>query len=186
MAAPNICTSFENAQEEDDSEYSYEYVTDSEYESDDDSYEEEVVVSETVKLSPQTSVENPQHEVDNNDDSSGKLSKAQIEAMKPKLPHYVTDPEPCAFSDDPAQWIAWMEEQVNNERERRMKKLMDSNSFEATEVNDCTSESKTHDGDVVEADYKEQVQECIHKEEQVCDEKLDVNLTEEYKEKTMK
>ena len=50
--------------------------------------------------------------------------KQQLEKFKPKVPDYVKSPEPCAFSDDPGTWIAWMEDQVNKERERRMNKIL--------------------------------------------------------------
>jgi hypothetical protein len=155
MATSNVCT---YSNDDEDSDYSFEYVTDSEYESeegdvdqDEDQVQEKEVVTQTIKIPiKEQMIENRDEEerkcVDAttksiDDSPTNTLSKEQIEAMKPKLPHYVTDPEPCDFSDDPGQWIAWMETQVNNERERRMKKLMESNSFEATEVNGCNEDS---------------------------------------------
>merc|ERR1712098_406908 len=54
-----------------------------------------------------------------------KKHREQLEKFKPKLPDYVTTAEPCAFSDDPSRWIAWMEEEVNKEKERRMQKLIE-------------------------------------------------------------
>merc|ERR1712083_1215968 len=128
------CNSGVEQQEEDEeSEYSYEYCTDSEYE-----YEEEskAEVSECIKIvvppPPLTSPPPPppiviqqnicedKHKVN---DEEFKKHREQLEKFKPKLPDYVTTPEPCAFSDDPSRWIAWMEEEVNKEKERRFREL---------------------------------------------------------------
>ncbi len=153
MAASNVCV-YDNA--DDESEYSYEYVTDSEYEEESEEGEvQEAVVEQTIKI-PIQKEENAVEE-DNDESPRNTLSKEQIEAMKPKLPHYVTDPEPCAFSDDPAQWIGWMESQVNKERERRMKKLMESNSFEATEVNHCHEDSEVVENEPIQVDSNDEV-----------------------------
>merc|ERR1712130_370110 len=130
-------------EEDEESEYSYEYCTDSEYE-----YEEEskAEVSECIKIvvppppitSPppppptvieknicedkcsivENDVEEEKAEVEVNDEEF-KKHREQLEKFKPKLPDYVTTAEPCAFSDDPSRWIAWMEEEVNKEKERR-------------------------------------------------------------------
>merc|ERR1712108_130699 len=61
-------------------------------------------------------------EVEVNDEEF-KKHREQLEKFKPKLPDYVTTAEPCAFSDDPSRWIAWMEEEVNKEKERRFEEL---------------------------------------------------------------
>ena len=42
--------------------------------------------------------------------------REQLEKFKPKLPAYVTTPEPCAFSEDPGRWITWMEGEVTREK----------------------------------------------------------------------
>ena len=153
MAASNVCV-YDNA--DDESEYSYEYVTDSEYEEESEEGQvQEAVVEQTIKIPIQQ--EETTVEEENDESPTNTLSKEQIEAMKPKLPHYVTDPEPCAFSDDPAQWIAWMESQVNKERERRMKKLMESNSFEATEVNHCHEDSEVVENEPIQVDSNNEV-----------------------------
>ncbi len=155
MAASNVCV-YDNA--DDESDYSFEYVTDSEYEeeSEEDGVQE-VVVEQTIKIPVQQ--EEILVEEEKDESPTNTLSKEQIEAMKPKLPHYVTDPEPCAFSDDPAQWIAWMESQVNKERERRMKQLMESNSFEATEVNHSHDDSKILEDEPIQVDCNDNVSE---------------------------
>lgn len=131
-------------EEEEDSDYEYEYETDSEYEFE---YEEEenkdldegkglhrevAEASGVVKIHP-VCIEpveySPVQQLDKvADDSEAKrlAEKARIESLKPKLPAYVTSPEPCAFSEDPCRWINWMEDQVTKERERRLKSRLDA------------------------------------------------------------
>ena len=132
-------------EEEEESEYSYEYCTDSEYE-----YEEEAQaeVTESIKIvvpppplpsppspPPTTVIQKSiseddrgvaedvvEPEVEVNDEEFRK-HREQLEKFKPKLPDYVTTAEPCAFSDDPSRWIGWMEDEVNKEKERRVREL---------------------------------------------------------------
>ena len=140
-------------EEEGDSEYEYEYETDSEYE-----YEEEEedsgenggqpretaeasgvvkihpVCIESVEAAPAQQVERLTLEQEKSQTQRLAAEKERIEAMKPKLPAYVTSPEPCAFSDDPCLWINWMEAQVTKERERRVKSRLDNTELEDRQV----------------------------------------------------
>merc|ERR1712226_1031449 len=59
-----------------------------------------------------------------------KKHREQLEKFKPKLPDYVKSAEPCAFSENPSRWITWMEEEVNIEKERRMKELREAEAEE--------------------------------------------------------
>ena len=129
----------EVGEEEEESEYSYVYETDSEY----SYYTESEAEEEQGEDKPSTSQEpcdestgitsvNDAAEVSNNheqeeeEDENEALQrhKQQLEKFKPKVPDYVKSPEPCAFSDDPSTWIAWMETQVNKEKNRRMELIM--------------------------------------------------------------
>ena len=121
--------------DDEESDYSYVYETDSEYEEDIAETEEvsgsiriHPVEIQPVEIAPAKEIEissNPESDdTEQKEDETPSLSKDQMEAMKPKLPAYITSPEPCMFSEDPCTWIAWMEDQVNKERERRMNKIL--------------------------------------------------------------
>jgi len=139
----DICNKTNEAdlEEDEESEYSYVYETDSEYEYE---YEEEEVQEQAVKpvetnTNDFVTVEitadnetNQTHEssgrgdmLDDEENIALKKHKEQLERFKPKLPSYITTPEPCAFSEDPSRWIAWMEEEVNKEKERRMQQMLE-------------------------------------------------------------
>ena len=145
MAESEPVTGEVGEEEEEESEYSYVYETDSEY----SYYTESEAEEEQGEHKPSTSQEpcdestgitsvNDAAEVSNNheqeeeEDENEALQrhKQQLEKFKPKVPDYVKSPEPCAFSDDPSTWIAWMETQVNKEKNRRMELIMQ-------EVGDC-------------------------------------------------
>ena len=123
------------ASDDEESDYSYVYETDSEYE-DDIAETEEIsgsirihpVEIQPVEIAPSKEIEissNPESDdTEQKEAEAPSLSKDQMEAMKPRLPAYITSPEPCVFSEDPCTWIAWMEDQVNKERERRMNKIL--------------------------------------------------------------
>ena len=130
-----MATLGQDYEEEEGSEYSYEYETDSEYE-----YEEEAKaeVTESIKIAaapppvaaPPPPVEEQKEEQDEGRGEEGAKSedeirnhREQLEKFKPKLPAYVTTPEPCAFSEDPGRWITWMEGEVTREKERRCREL---------------------------------------------------------------
>jgi len=136
----NICNQTNGAdlEEDDASEYSYVYETDSEYE-----YEEEEVPEDadktaetnkndlvTVEITDDNETNQPLESsvkvemLDDEENIALKRHKEQLEKFKPKLPAYITTPEPCAFSEDPSRWIAWMEEEVNKEKERRMETIL--------------------------------------------------------------
>ena len=108
MADTKLCTF--NAEESEESEYSYEYVTDSEFE--DESIEEDHESPEKDEMS----LSNKESCVDgakvNVNGDVAAMNKKSIEAMKPKLPAYISSPEPCQFSEDPGTWIEWMEDDV--------------------------------------------------------------------------
>ena len=125
--------------EEEESEYSYVYETDSEY----SYYSESEAEEEQGEGKPLPSQEpcdestggksvndaaevSKSHEQEDEEDENEALQrhKQQLEKFKPKVPDYVKSPEPCAFSDDPGTWIAWMETQVNKEKNRRMELIM--------------------------------------------------------------
>ena len=160
-----MCNSGVEQQEEDEeSEYSYEYCTDSEYE-----YEEEAQaeVTESIKIvvppPPIASPPSPppttvlqksiseddsgvvedvvEPEVEVNDEEFRK-HREQLEKFKPKLPDYVTTAEPCAFSDDPSRWIAWMEDEVNKEKERRVRELQAAQEEEERKENEIREEEE--------------------------------------------
>ena len=145
MDETKLCT--QTAVEEDESEYEYEYETDSEYEYEDEGdIQESAEVSGSIKINqvqieaiqipePQTidTLQASTAEVTTVEENKPGLSKEEIEAMKPRLPAYITSPEPCEFSADPCTWIAWMEDQVNKERKRRVRKIL-SPSPEPPEV----------------------------------------------------
>ena len=115
--------------EEDESDYEYVYETESEGEEEAD--DENTVIKYEEKSDESSATEKEKAE---GEAGKRKFSKEEMESMKPKLPDYITSPEPCAFSDNPCTWIAWMENQVNKERDRRMKMLLDEP--EVTEVPD--------------------------------------------------
>ena len=98
MSYTDSCTTndYNEAEDEDEWEYEYVYETESDYETDTDD-------------------ESPQKGPDN-----GKLQDKEgcTDVEKPRLPSFITEPEPCTFHEDPKTWISWMEEQVNKERER--------------------------------------------------------------------
>ena len=138
----NICNQTNEArvalEEDEESEYSYVYETDSEYEYE---YEEEeegeianasetnktdtVAVDITDDTNPPVASTDKVDLLDDDENTALQKHKQQLEKFKPKLPAYITSPEPCAFSEDPGRWIAWMEEEVNKEKERRMQKLIE-------------------------------------------------------------
>jgi len=138
----NICNQTNEAtvalDEDEESEYSYVYETDSEYEYEYEEEEEGEIAdasvtnkTDTVAVDITDDTNHPVASTDNvdllDDDENTALQKhkQQLEKFKPKLPAYITSPEPCAFSEDPGRWIAWMEEEVNKEKERRMQKLIE-------------------------------------------------------------
>jgi len=139
----NICnqTNGTELEEDEESEYSYVYETDSEYEYEDEEEEvqEEAAHSSETNKTDLVTVEitddnetNPPLEspdkiemLDDEENIALKRHKEQLEKFKPKLPAYITTPEPCAFSEDPGRWIAWMEEEVNKEKDRRMQTLLE-------------------------------------------------------------
>ena len=125
--------------EEEESEYSYVYETDSEYSYYTESEAEEEQgedkpsppqepcdVSTGGKSVNDAAEVSNSHEQEDEEDENDALQrhKQQLEKFKPKVPDYVKSPEPCAFSDDPGTWIAWMETQVNKEKNRRMEIIM--------------------------------------------------------------
>ena len=162
-----MCNSgVEQEEEDEESEYSYEYCTDSEYE-----YEEEskAEVSECIKIvvppppiaspppPPPTVIQKNICEEDEcgvaNDadedpgeaevnDEEFKKHREQLEKFKPKLPDYVTTAEPCAFSDDPSRWIAWMEEEVTKEKERRFSELQTAQEEEERKEKEIRDEEE--------------------------------------------
>ena len=141
---------------EEESEYSYVYETDSEYEyyTESEAEEEQAPVQGTVTVPPAVTLTQSNDDRDNNDEVADNLEeeedenealkrhKQQLERFKPKVPAYVTDPEPCAFSDDPSTWIAWMEDQVNREKTRRMEIIMQEQE-EEEEVREPSPEVTT-------------------------------------------
>ena len=180
-----MCNSGVEQQEEDEeSEYSYEYCTDSEYE-----YEEEskAEVSECIKIvvppPPLTSPPPPppsviqqnicedKHKVEDDadeeeaevevNDEEFKKHREQLEKFKPKLPDYVTTPEPCAFSDDPSRWIAWMEEEVNKEKERRFRELQAAQEEEERKEKEIREEEEK-----IERKKREEEERLIREEEE--------------------
>ena len=132
----------EVGEEEEESEYSYVYETDSEYSYYTESEAEEGQGEEKPSVTQEpgdeshestrgesehdaAEVSNSHEEGDEEDENEAlRRHKQQLERFKPKVPDYVKSPEPCAFSDDPGTWIAWMEEQVNKEKNRRMELIM--------------------------------------------------------------
>ena len=142
MADTDLKSGDGGEEEQEESEYSYVYETDSEYSYYTDSEEEGEGEGEPA----QRNTENEEHsertvgiksdhennvvvssnsEEDEEDENEAlRRQKQQLERFKPKIPDYVTSPEPCAFSDDPSTWIAWMEAQVNKEKTRRMELIM--------------------------------------------------------------
>ena len=142
--------------DDEDSEYSYVYETDSEYEYYTDSEEEDagdkpvegtvvvvapsaadVATTQSPQYEQETTAEVTDNNLDDDEDENEALKrhKQQLERFKPKIPAYVTDPEPCAFSDDPGTWIAWMEDQVNKEKSRRMEIIMQDTQDEDNDEN---------------------------------------------------
>ena len=151
-------------EEEEESEYSYEYCTDSEYE-----YEEEAQaeVTESIKIvvpppplpsppspPPTTVIQKSKSEDDSGvaedvvepevevNDEEFRKHREQLEKFKPKLPDYVTTAEPCAFSDDPSRWIGWMEDEVNKEKERRVRELQAAQEEEERKENEIREEEE--------------------------------------------
>ena len=137
---------------EDESEYSYVYETDSEYEYEEEEEEEDKAEDKTTdhaKVDTTTDPAAPGKEDTEEEDENEALRrhKQQLEKFKPKIPAYVTSPEPCCFSDDPSLWIAWMEAEVNKEKTRRMEIIM------SEDVNDEEEEViVSTDNGVVEAE----------------------------------
>ena len=158
--------------DDEESDYSYVYETDSEFE-DDDAIGETAEETGTIKLHPDVIFpeEIPPADViatsnnqgddvgEKKEDKTSAISKEQMEAMKPKLPAYITSPEPCAFSEDPCTWIAWMEDQVNKERERRMNKILCA-SPEAPEVKLDDVDPKAIEVNVM-VDTNDAPEECL-------------------------
>lgn len=140
MADTNLKSGDGGEEDQEESEYSYVYETDSEYSYYTDSEEEGEGEpaqgnNETEEHSERTVGIKSDHEnnvvvssnseEDEEDENEAlRRQKQQLERFKPKIPDYVTSPEPCAFSDDPSTWIAWMEAQVNKEKTRRMELIM--------------------------------------------------------------
>jgi len=150
----DICnqTAGMDPEEDEESEYSYVYETDSEYE-----YEEEEAVDATetnktdlvtVEITDDNETNPPLESpvtveiLEDDENTALKKHKEQLEKFKPKLPAYITTPEPCAFSEDPSCWIAWMEEEVNKEKDRRMQTLLESASHDLPEVETEPSENE--------------------------------------------
>jgi len=142
----------EEPEEDEESDYSYVYETDSEYEYEEE--EEAVGAIETNKTDLVTveitddndtnpTLESPAkvEKLDDDENIALKQHKEQLEKFKPKLPAYITTPEPCAFSEDPSQWISWMEEEVNKEKDRRMQTLLET-SHDLPEVKAEPSENE--------------------------------------------
>ena len=141
----------EEVGEEEESEYSYVYETDSEYsyytESEGEEQEEQGQVTAPAQepgdesSGRKSDPENDAAEVSNSpevgdeedENEALRRHKQQLERFKPKIPDYVKSPEPCAFSDDPGTWIAWMEDQVNKEKNRRMELIMKGQEEEENE-----------------------------------------------------
>ena len=158
MAA--LCPGAVGPEEDEDegSEYSYEYETDSEYE-----YEEDatIEVSECVMvIAPPPEVQAPapptleekerdieifkepvQTDAEVNEEEFRK-HREQLEKFKPKLPAYVTSPEPCAFSEDPSKWIGWMEEEVNKEKQRRTLEVAEAQDEEERQEREKKAEEE--------------------------------------------
>ena len=178
-----VCAQPVEEDEEDGSEYEYEYET----ESDEGNILETEEASGTIKIHPVV-IEQieclPEERINDstNQDIFEKpsLSREQITAMKPKLPAYITSPEPCEFCDDPCTWIEWMEEQVNTERDRRMKQILSQNS-EDPEVNPeeeiCppSCSAMKFDQSLVVKDGTNLVE--TKGEDEICTEPIAVNLT---------
>eukprot|EP00091_Calanus_sinicus_P002031 TRINITY_DN12056_c1_g1_i4.p1 TRINITY_DN12056_c1_g1~~TRINITY_DN12056_c1_g1_i4.p1 ORF type:complete len:263 (-),score=93.79 TRINITY_DN12056_c1_g1_i4:120-908(-) len=179
----NICNQTNGAEleEDEESEYSYVYETDSEYEYEDEEEElqgEAAHTSETNKTDLVTveitddnetnpPIESPD-KIDMLDDEENialKRHKEQLEKFKPKLPAYITTPEPCAFSEDPGRWIAWMEVEVNKEKDRRMQMLLeDSQDLPEVEPEQNQEEegrcSATMDVDPITTDENSAQDQC--------------------------
>ena len=158
----------EEEEEEDDSEYEYVYETESEYEEEDG---EEVVAALPHEQEANTLKEAEQLPIQPEEKCQPrKYSKEEMEAMKPTLPAYITSPEPCAFSEDPCQWIAWMESEVNKERQRRIDRIMqEDGSDEEDEIDDNNNEAKTDmaENGILQADIEMadiQIESKNHKE----------------------
>eukprot|EP00092_Neocalanus_flemingeri_P000664 GFUD01000706.1.p1 GENE.GFUD01000706.1~~GFUD01000706.1.p1 ORF type:complete len:1627 (+),score=503.34 GFUD01000706.1:566-5446(+) len=137
----NICnqTNGIEPEEDEESEYSYVYETESEYEYEDEEEEKKAVQSNTNNLMTVEITEdnetNPPLEspvdgdlLEDDENTALQKHKEQLEKFKPKLPAYITTPEPCAFSEDPSRWISWMEDEVNKEKDRRMQKILEVES----------------------------------------------------------
>ncbi len=182
-----VCAQPVEEDEEEGSEYEYEY----EYETESDEEEnmdegntlETEEASGTIKIHPVVIEQiecSPEEMIDDstNQDIFEKpsLTREQIRAMKPKLPAYITSPEPCEFCDDPCTWIAWMEAQVNTERDRRMKEILSQNS-EDPEVNPeeeiCQPPSMEFDQSPVVKDGTNLVE--TKGEEEICPEPIAVD-----------
>ena len=123
-------------QSEDESEYSYVYETDSEYEYEEDEVEEEDKTEDKSKdqATVDTTADNAgtcKDDPEEDENEALRRHKQQLEKFKPKIPAYVTSPEPCCFSDDPSLWIAWMEAEVNKEKARRMEIIMSEETNES-------------------------------------------------------
>ena len=152
--------------DEEDSEYSYVYETDSEYEYESE-YEEEKENPDTVQQNdthPASENVASKDEEDDNENEALLRHKQQLERFKPKVPAYVTSPEPCAFSDDPSVWIAWMEEEVNKEKARRMEIIMkeeDNDQEEETEEKEVEANVSNDDREVADGINPEPVEEPL-------------------------
>ena len=159
-------------EEDEESEYSYVYETDSEYEyyteSEEDAADDNEVVASNIVIpsrenndsvtnhdansvseSNNNNNEDDYEEEEEDENEALNRHKQQLEKFKPKVPAYVTDPEPCAFSDDPSAWIAWMEAQVNKEKTRRMEIIMQESVTEDDDKQDSKECSPATDSEQV-------------------------------------
>lgn len=170
--------------EEEESEYSYVYETDSEYsyytESEGEEGQGEDEPSPALEPGEESNestggksehdaaeVSNSNEDGDEEDENEAlRRHKQQLEKFKPKIPDYVKSPEPCAFSDDPAIWIAWMEDQVNKEKNRRMELIMQEQ--EEDEVKEEESVSP-----VMEVEQQDSPMDCHNTEAEACEDSME-------------
>ena len=171
----------EVGEEEEESEYSYVYETDSEYsyytesEAEEEQGEDKPPPSQepcdesTVGTNDAAEVSN-NHEQEEEEDENEALQrhKQQLEKFKPKVPDYVKSPEPCAFSDDPSTWIAWMETQVNKEKNRRMELIMQ-------EPEDEEEVKEVSVSPVMEVEQQDSPMDCHNTETEACENSINEN-----------